>query len=495
MPQPDALEGDLRMKIFMFGFDGLRPDIISEQTMPNLTQFLQGNANFTNHRSVFPSETYVNHPSIYTGFLPYRHGLVANAFFEPVWSRDEYFVGNSVEKIEAVEHATKGSLFEVPSLLETLSSQGKSMISVSSNSSGSTRLMAHKAEELGGVNISTCGLRYALPEDLRTRFGSDPADGKYPRPDIPGLKKMNEIVNHLFSSQGVPDLSIIWYGEPDNTFHAFGIGSEQSKTVLKAADECFAEIIHTWATEDTYVFVLSDHGHITVKEHFDIDKALSEQGFEFAGRKLPEGKEDFGSLWGYSGNLYVREPKLIIPLVQALQKMPQIGMLFTRDKNGIQGIAEGTFSQALIGGEHHRAGDIRYTLRTTDEVNANGYAGMCYCPEGIEIGSSIHGGLHKKEMHALLGIGGPACKKATVFDNPTSVIDVIPTVYALLDITPLIPLQGRILKEVVSGDHSEEPDQYPPLRKLGVKYGDYKQILQLHHPSGIPYVVSGERVR
>ncbi|MGH0054100.1 MAG: alkaline phosphatase family protein, partial [Sphaerochaetaceae bacterium] len=252
------------MKLFLFGFDGLRPDCIAKETMPNLTRFLQNNIQFTNHRSVFPSETYVNHPSIYTGFLPYRHGLVANAFFDRTWSREEYFVGNSVEKIEAIEKATKGMLYEVPSLLETLTAHGKSMLSVSSNSAGSTRLMAHKASALGSINISTCGLQYALPRDLQSRFGSDPPDGKYPRPDIPGLKKVNEIVNHLFSKQGVPDLSIIWYGEPDNTFHAFGIGSEQSKAVLKVADECFAEILSTWADEETYIVVLSDHGHITV---------------------------------------------------------------------------------------------------------------------------------------------------------------------------------------------------------------------------------------
>jgi len=479
------------MKIFLFGFDGLRPDCITDETMPNVFRFLQSNIQFTNHHAVFPSETYVNHPSIFTGFMPYRHGLVANAFFEPAWSRTQFFVGNSVEKVEAVEKATAGSLFEVPTVLETLESQGKTMLSVSSNSSGSTRLMAHKAQLYHSVNISTCGLRYAIPKELGERFGSDPQDGKYPRPDIPGLRKVNEIVNHLFSEQGIPDLSVIWYGEPDNAFHAFGIGSEQAKAAMKAADECFAQIVSAWADEQTYIIVASDHGHITVEKHFDINSALENQGFVFAKEKLPEGNEDFTSLWGYSGNIYVREPKLVVPIVEALQAMDEIGMLFTRDRNGLQGVAPGTFSQSLVGGEHRRAGDIRYTLRTSDSKDEHGYSGLCSCPEGIHVGSSIHGGLHKKEMQALLGIGGPGCKKYTEFSQPTSMIDIMPTVYALLGVEPCMPVQGRILAEVLKGN--DAPGEMRP-KKLEVAHKGYRQVLKLNQVSGIPYLISGKRI-
>lgn len=481
------------MKIFLFGFDGLRPDCVTAQSMPRLHAFLNENVVFADNRSVFPSETYVNHPSIYTGFLPQRHGLVANAFFERAWSRKDFFVGNSVEKIEAVEKATVGMLYEVPALADILAGNGRSFVSVSSNSSGSTRLMAHKAAKTGNVNISTCGLRYALPEELRGRFGTDPADGKYPRPDIPGLKKMNEIVHYLFSTNGIPDVSLIWYGEPDNTFHAYGIGSPQSYAVLKAADDCFAEIVDTYADSDTCIFVLSDHGHVTVKEHFDVNAALEERGFSYLPRELPE-NEDFTSLWGYSGNIYVREPSLIVPVIRALQEMPQIGLLFTRDRDGVHGIADGTFSQRLVGGDHHRAGDIRYVLRTTDEKNTAGFPGLCYCPPGIDVGSSIHGGLHEKEMHALLGMGGPGFRKATVFNTPTSVIDIAPTIHALLGITPPIPPQGRVLHEAFVSSSGTVPAT-PDLASFETGEGSYRQKIRLYDMGGIPYVVSGERTQ
>ena len=159
------------MKLILFGFDGLRPDCVTPESMPRLFSFLNKNANCTNNRAVFPTETYVNHPSIFTGFLPDRHGMIANAYFDTAVSRHDYFVGSRIDRIESAEKQTRGHLFKVPSLSETMIKKGYSFLSISSNSPGSTRLMAHKSGSLGGINLSVRGIEYAYPESLREKIG------------------------------------------------------------------------------------------------------------------------------------------------------------------------------------------------------------------------------------------------------------------------------------------------------------------------------------
>jgi phosphonoacetate hydrolase len=62
-------------------FDGLRPDLVRADTMPNLHRFREQGTAFVQARSVFPSVTRVCTSSIATGAPPAVHGIVGNAFF------------------------------------------------------------------------------------------------------------------------------------------------------------------------------------------------------------------------------------------------------------------------------------------------------------------------------------------------------------------------------------------------------------------------------
>lgn len=67
-------------RFVIVGFDGLRPDCIDED-MPTLSAFIAQSHRWSRYLATFPTETYVNHPSIFSGFRPNRHGIIANAFF------------------------------------------------------------------------------------------------------------------------------------------------------------------------------------------------------------------------------------------------------------------------------------------------------------------------------------------------------------------------------------------------------------------------------
>ena len=76
-------------------FDGLRRDIVRQDTMPNLSAFRECWVDFPNSSSVFPSETRVQVSSFVTGAFPgdaqldskneagFGHGVMANVFFDP----------------------------------------------------------------------------------------------------------------------------------------------------------------------------------------------------------------------------------------------------------------------------------------------------------------------------------------------------------------------------------------------------------------------------
>src|SRR5947208_2454315 len=58
--------------------DGLRPDYVSADVMPNLTALAGRGVVFGRHHSVYPTVTRVNASSFSTGAYPERHGLLGN---------------------------------------------------------------------------------------------------------------------------------------------------------------------------------------------------------------------------------------------------------------------------------------------------------------------------------------------------------------------------------------------------------------------------------
>ena len=75
-------------KVVVVVFDGLRPDMVTPDRMPNLAAFADDSFWFREARSVFPSMTRVATSSIATGAPPALHGIVGNSFYYPDVTRD-----------------------------------------------------------------------------------------------------------------------------------------------------------------------------------------------------------------------------------------------------------------------------------------------------------------------------------------------------------------------------------------------------------------------
>src|SRR6266496_5984873 len=59
-------------------WDGMRPDLVTEQGTPALWKLAHEGVTFRNHHSVYPSATMVNGTAIVTGVYPGENGIIAN---------------------------------------------------------------------------------------------------------------------------------------------------------------------------------------------------------------------------------------------------------------------------------------------------------------------------------------------------------------------------------------------------------------------------------
>ena len=112
-------------------FDGLRADMVTPDTMPNLYRFIGEGVHFPNARSVYPTSTRTNAAALATGSTPGRNGIVQNKYFDPNVFRDAIFHPGSLTDIEAGVAAYDGNLLTTPSLGDIAAQAGYSMASIS----------------------------------------------------------------------------------------------------------------------------------------------------------------------------------------------------------------------------------------------------------------------------------------------------------------------------------------------------------------------------
>ena len=139
------------MRFLLIGLDGLRPELVTHDRMPVLTALLERGTVLTRHSAAFPTETYVNLPTLVTGARPSGHGMVANFFLDPRVDARERFEGYDVAKIEKATAAYDGRLFTTPTLGEILAANGRRLKVLSANSAGSVRSSGCSAAGEGGA--------------------------------------------------------------------------------------------------------------------------------------------------------------------------------------------------------------------------------------------------------------------------------------------------------------------------------------------------------
>ena len=439
-------------------FDGLRRDMIHPKLMPNLARFRATCCDYPNSTSAFPSETRVQVSSFVTGAyaggtaLPNKtgsgdgHGIMANAFYDPALGFAQPMDTSDTPRMEQAK-SLYGRLQKAENLGEVLARAGRKYAVLTTGKIGNARLLNTNAAELGQVVFSIWGADVSSPaanhDSIIQRFGPVP-DQTLPNIEVTEYAT-TVLLEHMIPEHDA-DVQVIWFNEPDLTYHYRGIGTPESEVAVRSVDTAFGRILDWWdaegCTDGWQVIAASDHGQITVTGQVNVVDILNQAGF----RAGPAITDDFDVAVkrSSSGQITVRDrdPRLIAEVLAFLQQQDWCGLTFTRTGG------KGSLSMSVINGLNERSPDINYIMRSNDGANDWGYPGLCVADNfDIPIGGGIHGGLQKIEINNLLVMGGNVFKRAVSSDTPTSIIDIAPTILQSLGLSVPDTAMGRPLTE------------------------------------------------
>jgi predicted AlkP superfamily pyrophosphatase or phosphodiesterase len=427
--------------------DGLRPDYVTADVMPNLTALGKRGVVFSRHHAVYPTVTRVNASSISTGAYPEKHGLLGNTVFFPRVDATKFLDTSDRDNLLKVADA-EGRLLTAPTLGESLQAAGRKMLVVSSGSSGSSFLNNHTVSG-GAILHYQYTLPAALGEDMKA-IGPPPAEGAPPG-------ALDRYAVDAFLKIGLlrvdPSVTVMWLSDLDSTAHEKGVGAPVTVAVLRQVDGEIKRIedgLKAAGLFDSYdIWVTSDHGFSTHTGSIDLNTLLK----PFA-RSLPDGSPRVVTS---GGAIYVRdgEAGAVSAIVTTLQKTVGVGAIFTRapQPGSLDGGLPGTLSFDAISWNHDRSAQILFSPDWTDAANEYGMRGTA-----ASNGTAGHGSSSPWDVHNTLIAAGPDLKRGVTIEAPSANIDFAPTFLRLLNIARPSSMQGRSLEEALVDGTAPDAD-------------------------------------
>jgi arylsulfatase A-like enzyme len=419
--------------------DGLRPDYVTPDVMPRLVGLGERGIVFTAHHAVFPTVTRVNASSFVTGAYPEAHGLMGNTIYIPRANATRGLDTGKRENLEDVERA-EGRLLTAPTLGEMFRSAGKSLLAVSSGSSGATLLLNHTLSTGGIVHYE-----FTRPRELATEAAR--ILGPAPPAATPNDARNQYAVDayiKLALEDLHPDVTFMWINDPDGTAHAQGIGSDLTRQSLILVDRCIGRVEDALRAKGlldrTNIIVTSDHGFSTHTGELKLD-ALVEP---FA-RRMSDGSSDIVIAEGAIHFRADADAGRVAAVVTALQKRPEVGAIFTRPRRrgAPEGSVPGTLSFDVARWNHpDRSAEILVSANWTSGRNANGVEGTT-----TAIGVAGHGSSSPYDIHNTLIAAGPDFREHARSSVPTGNVDIAPTLLRLLHLDAPVTMAGRVIEE------------------------------------------------
>ncbi|MDG2284139.1 MAG: alkaline phosphatase family protein, partial [Alphaproteobacteria bacterium] len=292
-----------RTKFLFVLFDGLRRDMIRPNLMPNLHRFRGAWCDYPNSASAFPSETRVQVSSLVTGAycggasLPdganagAGHGIMANSFYDPALGYDGPMDTSDTPRMIKAK-GVYGRLQKAENLGEVLARTGKKYAVLTTGKIGNARLLNVDAAAHGQPLFSIWGADVSSPaanfDKIIERFGPVPAE-TLPNTAVADYAT-TVLLEHMIPEHDA-DVQVIWYNEPDLSYHYKGIGSPESDIAVRGVDIGFGRILDWWEAEGRadgwQIIAASDHAQITVTKQVNMIDVLNDAGFR-AGKAISD---------------------------------------------------------------------------------------------------------------------------------------------------------------------------------------------------------------
>jgi phosphonoacetate hydrolase len=455
--------------------DGLRPDLVTPERMPNLAAFRDGASVLRGSRALYPTHTRVNKTGLGTGTTPRHHGihfnLIAGGALKPGAILD---VGNYSET-----SGLEGLLTATP-LGEALAGGNKSMAVIHCGASGAPQLLNHRAADRGQHFLSLAGAQFSSPA-LWTRV--EGRLGAMPSPVGVNLERSHYAVRALTQvvyPEFLPDVTVLWSDEPDKSLHVDGIDGAVSTAALVHVDDLAGEVIAWWrglGDDAPNLLFLSDHGHVETSGTIALGQLFAETNLPVTTDPTQPGALllPFGS-----GGLYLRdlERSALEDIVLWMQAQHWCGNLLTAGGE-IEGAIPGTFSSSLLSLDHERAPDLFFQLKRMDANGRDRRYGHCLNAGDKGPAGSSHGGLHAEELATVFFAAGPDFRTSHISETIGGMVDVAPTILSVFGIAQPQTMVGRPLGGMLHAG-SEPDDAFAPLETFSVGNGTFEQHLSVY---------------
>ncbi len=417
-------------RVVVVVLDGMRRDQITAGNTPGLVDLAARAQSFAQHHSMFPSATRVVSASFATGCLPGRHGLQGNSLALLEGGR---LVCHDAGHPDFLQHKRRvtGRALAMPTLAERLAASG-GMVLFSNVSPGAA--YAHDPDGFGHVYHragSYAPGRKRLAGAQALSIGQDAA----------GEQLMTERFIGEALCERSPALAILWLGEPDATQHLAPLGSPQQLAALAQADANAARVVQAVDRlrnqgEDVLLIVCSDHGHQTVSRVVDVEAELVAAG-------LKDSRDSGDVVTPTSGTA-----TLVYVHPDHADRLADISA-FLASRDWIDRVI-GSAELAAVGQAPTHGLAFAISLKSDDEPNAFGIRGRSLearpaAGKADHLGCGQHGGLARYEQMPFLMIEGSGFAAGTASRQPTSPIDLAPTILAHLD-QPASGMDGRALQ-------------------------------------------------
>ncbi len=443
VPAEEPRDADTGNAVLVVVLDGLRPEYITPELMPNLYGLGQRGVVAQRHHAVYPTVTRVNAASLSTGATPGRHGILHNTIYLPEVSAESFSSG-SVAMLRKAAEITGGRLLTAVSLGEVMESAGKRLWVTGSCGGGTALLLNHHLAGHGSASARGFIAPGTAEERLLEITGGLPSP-----PDEPPARGVNRWAVDAYLLAGLdafrPDATILWITDPDYTTHREGVGAPLTLEAVRHVDGEFGRLVEGIRDRDLEerinIFVTSDHGFSTLTRELDPAAAVRASGVDPERYLVVTDRP----------KVYVEDsdPEIIRRIVRALQRDETVGAVFTRPARpgDPYGSVPGTLSLVAVDYDHERSPDILFDAAWNDDMNEYGFPGHTTQTRY----PANHGTSSPFDIDIHLVAAGPDIKEGLTSRIPTGNIDLAPTVCHLLDVPVPASMEGRVMRELLRG--------------------------------------------
>ncbi len=440
----DAADESSASRSLVIIVDGLRPDYVTPEIMPNVHAMGERGVVGEQSFAVFPSFTRPNRVSIPTGSYPRTHGLVHNHLYHPDLE-DPVHTSRPAQMAE-LEAVSGTPMVTAETLGEMLDEHGDRLLALGN----SCWLMNHLKKGKGYWEPGGRFSSEAAKAEVTAAIGDPPSGGRGP------ARTEWEADSYLYDSLGddPAEVVLMWMGEPDAAGHAHGVGAPKTLEALASVDRHIGRILDKHEehglTDEVNIFITSDHGFTQNEGTLSFGALMAEADLgDHAHRQS-------NMIWIKSG-----EYDHFQRMVEVLQRDRQVGNVYTPPKNegDVHGKVPGTLSTDLIQWTHERSSDIIFTPAWSDDVNEYGWHGVT-----TRRGTATHGSDSPFDMHIPLIAFGPDIKEGVRSRVPTGNVDFVPTILHLRGLDVPDGLDGRVMHEILRG--GPDPDEIEYTREI-----------------------------